>query len=151
LAKIVFDTDFLIKISNDPIPKFDLLELSKEHEFLVIPPVLQELEGLQKTRKVNTAKRARQTLRVIREKKFFKVLRTTGRDVEKRDMPSFRETDHILVEFIMEKPSDRILATMDGSLLSRLGRLGLPYLTLRNGRALFSSRMRATYLSPTKG
>lgn len=145
MATIVFDTDFLIKISNDPLPRFCVTELAHENQFLVIPQVLHEVQGLARSQSSKTARRARQTMRVIEDTKIFVTMGKLGDNIS-----GSGDADNVLVEFVNERPTERILATMDGSLLSRVAKLGLPYLTLRNERPLFSTKMRATYLSLDK-
>jgi rRNA-processing protein FCF1 len=130
MASILCDTDFLIKISNDPIPALDFKQLSKENEFVVLPSVLGELKGLSASKNSRTARRARVALRVIDESRFAKPIFEIRSNV--------READIDLVSFVMAKPRERIIATLDGSLLSRLDKLGLPYLTLSKERPLFS-------------
>lgn len=135
MATIVCDSDFLIKISNDPLPKFYFQELVKENDFIVIPSVLGEIKGLEKSRVLSTARRARLARRVVEETKVFERWYEDGQIGSKKE-----DTDITLIEFVSEKPRERVLATMDGSLLSRLEKMGLPYLTLRNGKALFSKK-----------
>jgi rRNA-processing protein FCF1 len=139
LTIIVWDTSILIKISNDPLPKVDLRALSKENEFVIIPEVLREILGLTASKNRTTARRAQMVLRAVEESKLFK------RVVSNSKRPA-RETDEVLVEFVKEKPEERILATMDGALLSRMEKSGLSYMTLSEGRLYSRPIARATYL-----
>jgi rRNA-processing protein FCF1 len=142
LALIVCDTDFLIKISNDPLPRVRLGELSKDYKFVIIPSVIRELSGLEKHANPRTARRARMVDRVIRESKRFKLSLFKGDEKN-----STLEADDALIEFVKRNPKERILATLDGSLLSRFERTGLPYLTLSKGKLFFRPSQGATYLT----
>jgi rRNA-processing protein FCF1 len=143
LALIVCDTDFLIKISNDPLAKVDLKELLENNQFVVLPSVVREIAGLERNAKPRTARRARMAHQVITESNRFKIVSTAKGASEN----SAREADHELMEFISEKPKERTLATLDGSLLSRFERRGLPYITLSKGKLFFGASQRATYLT----
>jgi rRNA-processing protein FCF1 len=123
-----------MKITNDPLPGFDWAELSKENKFVTIPAVLSELNGLSKSKKRKTSRRAANTLSLIEGKKIVDSI---------ANKTEFGDADIALLEFVRARPKDRALATMDGSLLSRLEKLGLPYLTLSRGRALFKTKPRA--------
>lgn len=141
MTVIVWDTDFLIKISNDPLPKVDLRELSKENEFVIIPEVILEIRGLARSKNRTTARRAEMALRAIEESKFFKsaVLSSVRQPA--------KETDEVLIEVIKMKPDERTLATMDGTLLSSMEKSGLPYMTLSKGKLYSPPVARATYLT----
>lgn len=143
MVTIACDTDFIIKISNDPIPKFDLSTLSKENEFLVIPEVFREIIGLERSSTPSTSRRAQMAHRVIVESAVF-------RTVQHDKSSSTVDTDNALIEFVKASPNTRAVATMDGSLLSRLEKIGLPYLTLSKGRTLLRFRQRARYLTAGK-
>ncbi len=138
---IVWDTDLLIKISNDPLPKVNLKELAKENNFIVVPSVLGEILGLAKSANNSTAKRARTTLTVIESSGMF----SGSHEFEGKKVPA-GETDEVLIELIKAKPKERILGTMDGSLLSRMEKLRLPYMTLSNGRMLFHPFSRGQHI-----
>ncbi len=68
LTFLVLDTDFLIRITNDPIRRLDLRQLSTEFTIATIPEVVKELQGLSHHRENKTARRASNALRVIEEK-----------------------------------------------------------------------------------
>ncbi|MHB1908844.1 MAG: PIN domain-containing protein [Nitrososphaerales archaeon] len=141
MAKILCDTDFIIKIANDPLPKVDWVSFSKQNEITTIPLVVKELEGLKKSKDLQTVRRAKNALAVIQEGKKIKVF-PTGDD-------KFHEADQELIE-LTSASTDTVLATMDGSLLSRLERIGLPYYTLSNNKLLEHPRKGATHLSLRK-
>lgn len=143
MALIVCDTDFLIKISNDPLPKVDLSELTKDNQFVVLPSVIREITGLEKHESPTTARRALKADRVIRESKHFKLVDLK----ESEEGNSAFDADDALMKFVSKKPNERILATLDGSLLSRLERTTLPYITLSKGKLFFRPSQRATYLT----
>lgn len=142
MAKILCDTDFIIKIANDPLPKVDWVSFSKQNEIATIPLVVKELEGLKKSKEMQTVRRAKNALAIIQEGKKIKVL-------SKEDDAKFHEADQELIELTSASP-DTVLATMDGSILSRLERMGLPYYTLSNNKLLEHPRKRATHLSLRK-
>jgi rRNA-processing protein FCF1 len=142
MLTIVWDTDLLIKICNDSLPNVDLRQLSKENEFVVLPGVIQEIKGLTKSESLRTSRRAQMTLRVMKEMPLFKEQSTRHDDVSSRI-----EMDERLIEFVKKKPEDRILGTLDGTLLSRMEKLGLPYLTLSKGKLYVHAFARATYLT----
>ena len=142
---IACDTDFLIKISNDPLPKFDLAELSKENEFVVMPSVLREIKGLEKSKSSRTARRAKMTLKAIEKSHYF-----SHTFLQKKSdsiiLMSSVEADEELMAFVRAKPYERMIATLDGSLLSRAERVGLPYLTLAKGRVLMRTSQREQHI-----
>lgn len=128
---IVLDTDFLIKITNDPLPSFDLVQLSKEYDLATLPLVLRELRGLARNEVNKTSKRARNTLRFLDE--------GPGKvrvNLLSRESSSDPETDSELVEFARDSEDKVVIATLDHSLLSRLEKLGVSYLTLKNNKPI---------------
>ncbi len=125
--EIVCDTDFLMKIVNDPLPKFNWKSVSNENEFVTLRCVVRELKGLLSSRSQKTSNRARNTIRAI-ESGIVKV--------ESSENES-EEVDYALLEFVRSNATDRLLATLDGSLLSRLEKIGLGYFTLSSGKPLF--------------
>jgi hypothetical protein len=56
------------------------------------------------------------------------------------------QADAALLKFVREDPKSRMVATLDGELLSDLDGQGLPYFTLSSNRPLIASR-RAIHLS----
>ncbi len=137
---IVCDTDFLIKIVTQPLPKVEP-EFFSSNRFVTIANVERELVGLSRRDNSRVSKEAKSVLRMIRETDKIQIASLD----EHRDSRS--ETDNLLFEFVKTDQSNRILATLDGSLLSRLEKKKLPYVTLRNNRLYFSRSERATYLS----
>lgn len=134
---IVCDSDFIIKLANDPIPALDWSKVSRENQFVTIAPVLRELKGLTKNRlKSKTARRARAAVNLVEKFQLIRAV-TSGEGEGEHPRSTKEETDTMLIEFVRTLPKDRMLATMDGSLLSRAERLGLPYMTLSRGRPLF--------------
>jgi rRNA-processing protein FCF1 len=141
LAKIACDTDFLIKIANDPLPRFDWSTLSAQNDFCTLPCVYRELANLKSSRIRATAKRATMALSVVGQDKSSKIRILS---VEGKREPSWARkeasADEALIEFVGEEPKGRMVATLDGKLLSRLEKNRLPYLTLSSGRPLIVSR-----------
>ncbi|MHB8567052.1 MAG: hypothetical protein ACYC7D_02460 [Nitrososphaerales archaeon] len=131
-ATIILDTDFLIKITNDPLPKFDYQRVSNEYSFATIPAVISELKGLRRHRTLKTARRAGNALRALADTGTVKVLEESEREEEGS------EADARLIE-LADESGDFIIATMDHSLLSLLEKNGAAYLTLRNNRPLFKA------------
>ncbi|HZW57028.1 MAG TPA: hypothetical protein VFF30_12125 [Nitrososphaerales archaeon] len=140
---LLVDTDFLIKIANDPLPKLDFLALASDFTLATTPSVVRELEGLAKSQNRTVMRRATTALDFVKQgtkKANVKVLPGTS----KRRV----EADLELVEIAKADIRDRVvIATLDHSLLSRLDKLKIPYLTLRRDRPFFSFSSGATYLS----
>ena len=130
MALIACDTDFLIKVTNDPVPALDWGTLSIEHDFAVMPCVIAELKGLATSKIRKTSIRAKSALAVVEEGKKFKRMEAKE---------SSLDADSALYEFVRADPSSRMIATLDGSLLSRMEKAGLPYLTLSSGKPLLRS------------
>ncbi|MGI0079654.1 MAG: hypothetical protein ACRECH_08515 [Nitrososphaerales archaeon] len=125
--EIVCDSDFLMKIVNDPLPKFDWKFLSIENEFVTLPCVLRELGGLASGTTGKASMKARNTLNVLSSSKYVK---TTP------EPEDHGEVDFALLQFVSRNPNERILATLDGSLLAALEKRGLGYLTLSSDKPL---------------
>jgi rRNA-processing protein FCF1 len=145
LVSIACDTDFLIKIVNDPLPKFDISSLLSENEFVVTQQVLREISGLTSSKTPTTSRRARAVRRMIEEEKHFRVLKKVEQEI-----PASVDADIALIEFVKASPNTRAVATLDGSLLTRLERMGLPYLTLSKGKMLTRFKQGARYLTANK-
>ncbi len=60
------------------------------------------------------------------------------------------ETDQDLFDFVMNSPQDRVVASLDGSLLSKLERSGMPYITLSSDKPFIHGYNRAIHLSQRK-
>ncbi len=133
---IILDTDFIIKITNDPLPRFDYHKLALEFTLSTTPSVVSELEGLSREKNSSAGRRARNALRLLQEPSGSQgritILKTDSRSKNKR------EADEDLLELARKNPEEYLIATMDHSLLSRLEVEGLRYLTLRNDGPLFS-------------
>jgi rRNA-processing protein FCF1 len=134
MALIICDTDFLIKLANDPLPKFDR-DVLVANDFGVLGSVYRELHGLEKSSSPKVAKRAKRAIEFARDTKWIKRL-------DLQTHPPTVEADEELIGFVLEDPKSRVLATLDGKLLSRCESLGLSYLTLKNNRALFRIKHR---------
>ena len=127
LFQIVCDTNFLMKIFNDPLPKFDWKSLSSENEFVTLSCVVRELRGLSSRTAGKTSMRARNTLNALDSGGLIKII---------PEVEGNAEVDFALLDFVRQEPKVRILATLDGSLLSSLEKTGLGYLTLSFDKAL---------------
>jgi rRNA-processing protein FCF1 len=149
MAIIVCDTDFLIKVANEPLPKLDWTTISKQNEFCTLPSVVKELKGLSTgNRKSLLSRRARMALGII-GRSSSSIVRIIDERPDRMSSESSKgvDADLDLFDFVKSNPQDRLVATLDGALLSRLERNRLPYLTLSSGRALINSSKRATRLS----
>jgi rRNA-processing protein FCF1 len=136
LAFVICDTDFLIKISNDPLPKVNLKEFLRDKKLIVLPSVFREIKGLEKSKSPTVAKRARRTRQVLKESQQFELI--SEREVILGSLAT--EAEREIMEFVMEKPEERTAATLDGSFLSCLERKGLPYITLSRGKLFIRFR-----------
>jgi rRNA-processing protein FCF1 len=148
MATIACDTDFLIKIANDPLPKFDWTALSSQNEFCTLPCIVRELTNLKSSRQRQTSRRAVMALSIIGQVPSSKIKLLTTKDSKPKWAEKSISADEALVEFVKEDGRKRMVATLDGELLSKLDTGGLPYLTLSSGRPLLSSG-RAMHLSRT--
>jgi|GEM_PF-700882 rRNA-processing protein FCF1 len=142
---IVLDTDFLIKITNDPLPKFDRAILERSN-LATLSYVIDELKGLLNNERRKTASRARraldflesnrQRIHIIPKQALHKG--RTRRQQGNKECEGF--VDRALLDFAKENPLTRIVATLDSSILSDCESLGLSYLTIRQGRAFLRLR-----------
>jgi rRNA-processing protein FCF1 len=132
LPFIVCDTDFLIKISTAPLPKFAAFLSEFGYELATLPKIVSELNGLTLSTNVATARKAKSALQTIQDS-AVKVL--------KYDFPISEKTDAdaMLVEFSASSRDNVVIATLDHSLLSILEKRRLPYLTLSNDRPVYRS------------
>ena len=138
---LLCDTDFLIKITNDPVPELQPFLLGNGFSLSTLPVIERELQGLQKNKTNSTARKARLALLALG--KFVQVETNYGKN-------SNAEADLQLVDFEEKSPGDVVIATMDGNLLAKLERKRLPYFTLRRDRPFFRQFARATYLTTKK-
>ncbi len=138
---LVCDTDFLIKITNSPLPEFQTYVLQSGITLATVPAVVRELKGLANNRHPLTAKRARNALNLVGNK--IKIIEDSDRKVD-------LEADIVLTEFVKDHRETALLSTLDARLLSRLERLGVSYLTLHRDKPFIRSFPRAIYLSARK-
>ena len=125
ITTLVCDTDFLIKITNFPVPEFQALVSESGFELATIPSVALELKGLRNSKHQMTSKRALHTLSLIGDK--ISLLEDSGQS-------SAREADDALIDFAKRHNESILVCTLDGKLLSRLEKMEVRYLTLRKDR-----------------
>jgi rRNA-processing protein FCF1 len=142
LTQVICDTDFLIKITNDPLPSLGQLIKNSDLVLATIPGVVNELKGLTQNEKPATARRAAAALRLVGSS-----VHLIKSGIAKDD--SF-ETDNALYDKVRGSIGDVCVATLDGKLLSRFERNKIPYLTLRRNKPFLRCFSRATHLSTTK-
>ena len=138
MSQIIFDTDFLIKVTNDPIPKLDLREISEEYSLCTLSTTVREIEGLTKHYEKKTSRRARRALEVLKMLEHeghaikFSIIEMSDNHVE---------NDIMLIEYAKElhenSNDEALIATLDHSLLSRMERIGIGYLTLQKNSPIF--------------
>jgi rRNA-processing protein FCF1 len=142
MAQLVCDTDFLLKVVNEPLPSLYAYLQNSDLRFATIPQVVKELRGLALSKKRSVARRAAFALRLV----GTKIHVIENRIVENNKM----EADLALYECAKNSELDSLVATLDGKLLSRLEKNQLPYLTLRHDKPFERTFGRATYLSTRK-
>ncbi len=128
--EIICDTDFIMKLVNDPLPKLDWRSMSRENDFVTLPCVVRELNGLTSSQDRKTSIRARNSLTALKSG----ILGVIPPESESE------EVDFALLDCVRRKPNSRLLATLDGSLLSMLEKNGLGYLTLTSNRPVMKPR-----------
>ena len=140
MPTLLCDTDFLIKITNEPIP--ELRQFLQNSGFVLgtLPIIERELKGLEQSRKIATARKAGLALQSVGKFIHVEVGHSKGN----------AEADLQLVDFAEYSADNVAIATLDGSLLSKLEKKRLPYLTLRNDRPFYRQFSRATYLTTKK-
>jgi rRNA-processing protein FCF1 len=142
MARIVCDTDFLMKVTSEPLPGFHAFIENSDFVLTTIPQVVRELEGLTLNEKSLTSRKATNVLRLIG---------TSIHLVEKGNAEDRSiETDLALYEQASRLDKSSFVATLDGKLLQRFEKNKLPYLTLRRNRPFLKSFGRARYLSTKK-
>jgi rRNA-processing protein FCF1 len=125
---LIFDTDFLMKVTNDPLPQvYDLIR-REEYKLVTLGIVERELKGLSNSRKPSVSKRAQLALRSLGS------MISVEKDDTQRKNASKAEADVQLIERASRSNGREIIATLDGSLLSRLEKRRVSYLTLRNNK-----------------
>jgi len=129
---ILCDTDFLIRVSTQPLPELAQFLSSSEYELTTLPKIEAELRGLLRSENKSTAKKAKTALQSIDGKKI-KVLDQEAAKSKNAD------ADVLLVDYAASSKKQVIVATLDHSILSVLERRRLPYLTLHKDRPFFRS------------
>jgi rRNA-processing protein FCF1 len=137
MVLIVCDTDFLMKVTVQPLPKLAAFLADPNFEITTIPRIEKELKGLSLSRKPSTARNARTALRALHQ---------SIKLVEQAQSSEKADADRLLIDFAERSKGNAVVATLDGSLLSTLERKKLPYLTLRNNRPFYRTFTSATYL-----
>jgi rRNA-processing protein FCF1 len=139
MVLIACDTDFLIKIANDPLPKFDWVSYSRQNDFCTLPCIVRELANLRSNRSIIISRRASTALSIIGKQPLAKIKELPSKPANAWSL-SEANADDALIEFGNLDPFGRAVATLDGKLLSRLDSDGVPYLTLSSDRPLFVNR-----------
>jgi rRNA-processing protein FCF1 len=141
MPTLLCDTDFLIKVTNEPVPQLRASLQSSGFTLATLPIIERELKGLQRSKINSTARKARLALQSIG--KSIQVIKS-GKPGSNAD------ADLQLLDFEEISPADVVIATLDGNLLSKLEKKRLPYFTLRKDRPFFRQFSRATYLTTKK-
>ncbi len=129
MAQLLCDTNFLIKIANEPIPELrEFIDVSNL-ELTTIPQVVRELTGLSRKKGV-ISRKASAALRLIGTK-----IRLDG----KQSININADADTSLFEYAKMLNEGSFAATLDGKLLSRFQSNQLSYLTLRHDKPFFKS------------
>ena len=137
MVLIVCDTDFLMKVTVQPMPELAAFLANPDFEITTIPRIEKELKGLSLSRKPSTAKNAGTALRALHQ---------SVKLVSQAPSSENADADRLLVDFAERSKDEAVVATLDGTLLSTLERKKLPYLTLRNNRPFYRTFSSATYL-----
>jgi rRNA-processing protein FCF1 len=139
MTLIVCDTDFLLKVTTEPLPEVAQVLAESNYELVTLPKIEAELHGLSRSNNHPTARKARTALQAL-SRGSVKILK------EKMRSSNNSDADALLVDFAERSKSSAIIATLDHSILSVLERKRLPYLTLRKNRPFFRAFESATYL-----
>lgn len=142
MAQLVCDTDFLLKVTTEPVPSLRAFCEKFDFSFATIPEVVNELNGLTLSDRPATTRKAKSALRLVGSR--VKVIDTRILKNNKID------ADVALFDYAKRKNEDSLVATLDGNLLSQLEKNQLPYFTLRHNKPFAKSLGRATYLSTKK-
>jgi rRNA-processing protein FCF1 len=132
LTLIVCDTDFLLKVTTQPLPELAEFLAQSGSELATLPKIEAELTGLTRSRNHVTARKAKTALQSI-EGHSVKLLQPHLQSSKNTD------ADVLLVDFAEKSKPEVVIATLDHSILSMLERKRLPYLTLRKNRPFFRS------------
>ena len=141
MAQVVFDTNFLMKVTSQPLPALRDFLVNSDLILTTIPVVVKELEGLALNRKPLTSRKATNALRFVGTS--IQLMQCSA------ESPQV-EADIALYEQAKSLDDGSFVATLDGKLLSRFEKNKLPYLTLRHDRPFVRTFSRATYLSTKK-
>jgi len=139
MAFIVCDTDFLMKVTTEPLPQLAEFLANKGYKLATVSRIKDELNGLVLSRDGVTARKARAALRAISEN-HIELLAYSNNFSKKID------ADAILIDFAANSNQRLVTATLDRTILAALEKKGLPYLTLRKNRPFFRDFESATYL-----
>jgi rRNA-processing protein FCF1 len=139
MTRVLCDTDFLLKITTEPLPEFSRFLAEFRLELATLPRIEAEIRGLSRSQNQRTARKARTALLAISQYPV-KILR------DRVEAPKKTDADVLLIDCAEKSRPTIIVATLDHSILSVLQRKRLPYLTLRKDRPFFQAFESATYL-----
>jgi rRNA-processing protein FCF1 len=139
MPDLVCDTDFLMKVTNEPVPKLRAFLDDYRFDLIALPSVVRELKGLSSKKKGKTSRYARNALKCIQDG-LVKSLSS--------EISGTVEADLELVQY--GSTHNVLIATLDGALLSEMEKKRVPYMTLRNDAPLKREFRRATYLTTKK-
>ena len=139
MTTVLCDTDFLLKITTEPLPELSRLLGEFRLEIATLPRIEAELQGLSRSQNQRTARKARTALQTIPQYPV-KILNDRAGASKKTD------ADVLLIDYAEKSRPTIIVATLDHSILSVLQSKRLPYLTLRKDRPFFQGFESATYL-----
>ena len=141
MTLIVCDTDFLLKVTTQPLPELAQFLAESKSELATLHRIEAELHGLQQSKNHLTARKARTALQSI-SRGSVKILKENKRACASTNT----DADALLVDIAERSKPSIVIATLDHSILSVLERKRLPYLTLRKNRPFFRVYESATYL-----
>jgi rRNA-processing protein FCF1 len=130
IMKLICDTDFLIKVTGEPLPALAEFLANEDFQLVTIPAVVRELRGLTRSKTSSTSRKAINALRSVDN--IVKV-------VDQKKSVHETEADIELYEHARLQGKNTIVATLDGKLLSRFERNHLPYFTLRHDKPFLRS------------
>jgi rRNA-processing protein FCF1 len=130
IRQLICDTDFLIKITGEPLPALAEFLTKEDFGLVTIPAVVRELRGLTRSTNGSTSRKAITALRCVGS--VVKV-------VDDKKSAQNTEADVELYELARSHGNNSIVATLDGKLLSRFERNRLSYFTLRHDRPFLKS------------
>lgn len=120
--KIIIDTNMLLLLA-DGINVFEQIEekLSIKPEYIVLKPILEELEKLANSNKLSIRRKASFVLRIL--KNYCKII-----DVDE-ELSREKNVDDIILKYAEKHQA--VVATNDKDLRRKLRRKGLPEIYLR--------------------